>query len=855
MRNYLENLSIKNKMLAIILLVSLLTLGVGFSYITINYIGNYKAEIINITTVNARLVSEYCVAPLSFYDNDGTKEILKKAKSMQSIVTVAVFDNQYKLLTSLENLDTTKAHTHLLSKSTAFFEKDYLYIIHPITYQNEQLGVLYMQASTSELDSKINHFVVSIIVLLLLLLLISYLFAFRLQKIVSDPILHLAKIADEVSQKADYSIRVIKPYKDEIGILYEGFNNMLEQIHNRQNERIKAEQELENNKHFLQSIIDNTSAIIYVKELNGKFLLVNKSYQKYLNKEIDKVLGHTILELTNDSMADQQHQLDMKILNSGQTIQIEEKINFDNAESTFISIKFPLFDHNDLPYALCNISTDITSLKQAESELRAHRERLEDLVSDRTKELLAAKESAEIANKSKSEFIANMSHELRTPMNAILGFTQLLLRDKNLSNNQKENLNIINRSGNHLLSLINDVLEISKIEAKRMTLNVNDFSLHQLIYDIGNMFRERTNTKGITFDIEQSTLLPEIIETDENKLKQILINLLGNAVKFTDEGGVVLRVNSENISRNKHKIFFEIVDTGVGISTEEQNKIFNYFEQTASGKRTQSGTGLGLAISKNFANMLGGDIKFTSEEHLGSSFTLEIIASDGDASKTNNPQQFYKVLHLAPNQKNYKILIAEDKEDSRNLLQQFLEEVGFVTKTAEDGLQALEIYKEWHPDFIWMDFRMPIMDGIESLKRIKLLDRSNRCKIVALTASALEEEKDSMIAYGFDGFIRKPFIEHEIFDTMKNLLNLEYIYDKHSSTDNESEISDTEFNNLCKSLNIEFKQNLANAVLRLNIDQIKEIISELENTNIDLYNYFSKLITDLNYQKILDVLE
>ena len=184
---------------------------------------------------------------------------------------------------------------------------------------------------------------------LLLLLLISYLFAFRLQRIVSDPILYLAKIANEVSQKADYSIRVVKPYKDEIGILYEGFNNMLEQIHKRQEERIKAEQELENNKHFLQSIIDNTSAIIYVKGLNGRFLLVNRSYQKYLDLEIEKVLGRTISELTDDSMSEKQHQLDMQILNSGQTIQIEERINYENEESTFISIKFPLYDHNNLP--------------------------------------------------------------------------------------------------------------------------------------------------------------------------------------------------------------------------------------------------------------------------------------------------------------------------------------------------------------------------------------------------------------------------------------------------------------------------------------------------------------------------
>ena len=854
MRNYLENLSIKNKMLAIILLVSLLTLGVGFSYITINYIDNYKTEIINITTVNARLVSEYCVAPLSFYDNEGTKEILKKAKSMESIHTVAVFDNKNNVLISLENLDTNKARRHLMLKSPAFYEQDFLYIIHPIMFQGEQLGILYMQATTTELDNKISHFILSIIVLLVLLLLLSFLFAFRLQKIVSDPILHLANITNEVSQKADYSIRVVKPYKDEIGILYEGFNNMLEQIHNRQEERIKAEQELENNKHFLQSIIDNTSAIIYVKELNGKFLLVNKSYHRYLNEDINKILGHTLLDLVNDSKSEQQHQLDMKILQSGQTIQIEENMNFNNEESNFISIKFPLFNIHNEPYAICNISTDITTLKQAETELRTHRERLEELISNRTKELVAAKETAEIANKSKSEFIANMSHELRTPMNAILGFTQLLLRDVNLSNNQKENLNIINRSGNHLLSLINDVLEISKIEAKRMTLNLNNFSLHQLIYDIGNMFRERTNSKGITFDIEQSTLLPEIIETDENKLKQILINLLGNSVKFTDEGGVRLRINSSKTIDNKNKIIFEIIDTGAGISLEEQKKIFNYFEQTNSGKRTQSGTGLGLAISRNFANMLGGDISFTSQENKGSNFTLEVVVSDGDSTKVHNSQIYNKVLQLAPNQRNFKILIAEDKEDSRNLLQKFLEEVGFITKTAEDGLQALEIYQEWHPDFIWMDFRMPIMDGVESLKRIKNIDKNNRCKIVALTASALEEEKDSIIAYGFDGFIRKPFIDHEIFDTMKQLLNLEYIYET-QSTESKSEISESEFILLSKSLSPEFKQNLANAVLRLNIDQIKEIISELETTNQNLYNYFTNLIVDLNYQKILDVLE
>ncbi len=358
--------------------------------------------------------------------------------------------------------------------------------------------------------------------------------------------------------------------------------------------------------------------------------------------------------------------------------------------------------------------------------------------------LETAKHHAEVANRAKSEFLANMSHELRTPLNAILGFSQLMERDSNLSFHQRDSLGIINRSGEHLLNLLNDVLEMSKIEAGQVDLSPTAFDLHLLLQTLQEMFQIRAKAKNLLLQFALAPDVPQYILSDEGKLRQILINLLGNAIKFTQLGSVTLKVinlNSQSDTSKIRNLIFTVTDTGWGIATAEIERIFEPFVQSTDEIQSEGGTGLGLAISRQFARLMGGDIKVTSKVGVGATFALELTVELAELSQLqaskNQPQ--LRAIALAPNQPNYRILVVDDKEANRELLVRFLNTVGFETRTATNGIEAIECWQDWQPHLIWMDMRMPVMNGYEATKRIKADSSPHRPVIIALTATAFEE--------------------------------------------------------------------------------------------------------------------
>jgi signal transduction histidine kinase/DNA-binding NarL/FixJ family response regulator len=396
-------------------------------------------------------------------------------------------------------------------------------------------------------------------------------------------------------------------------------------------------------------------------------------------------------------------------------------------------------------------------------------------------QLQTAKETAEVANRAKSEFLANMSHELRTPLNAILGFTQVMHRDTSLSQQQQEHIAIINRSGEHLLSLINDILEMSKIEAGRMSLNPNNFDLYHLLESLQDMFQLKASAKGLQLIGDCAADVPQYVRTDEGKLRQVLINLMGNAIKFTRRGTVMLAVERRQESGalldSQCRLVFAVTDTGPGIPPEAIDSLFEAFTQSPTGQDLAEGTGLGLPISRSFVQLMGGEISVNSVIGQGTTFTFDIPIRcvSGDDIKAEGVGG--RVLGVAPDQPPYRILVAEDKWTNRLLLVNLLTTVGFQVREAENGKQAVALWSSWQPHLIFMDMRMPVMDGYEATKRIKAHIQGQATVIIALTASAFAEQRTVILAEGCDDFISKPFREQILLEKIAEHLGVRYTYE------------------------------------------------------------------------------
>jgi len=462
----------------------------------------------------------------------------------------------------------------------------------------------------------------------------------------------------------------------------------------------------------------------------------------------------------------------------------------------------------------------------------------------------AALAAAESANRMKSVFLANMSHELRTPLNAILGFAQIMERDPRIPDDERENLRTINRSGPHLLTLINDVLEISRIEAGRMHLQDEPCDLRELAHSLVELMRPRAQAKGLELRVRIDPDTPRYVMTDTGKLRQILLNLISNATKYTATGHIELDLSCLQPPGVAPRLRLRVTDTGIGIAESEQERIFDPFYQTEHGIALGEGTGLGLTISREYARLMGGQLEVESRPGRGASFCLSLPCQPSQAIQTVEAGHG-RVIGLADDQPPPRVLVAEDDADSRRLLEILLGEAGFNVRSVADGDQAVREFTRWRPDFIWMDMRMPVLDGYAATRAIRALPNGQAPRIVALTASAFQEDRAAILAAGCDAVMTKPLDEGRLFEMMREQLDLHYRYiDSPEVTGPAAESAPL---TLPDSFPEPQRAALAAAAEILDVEDCRRLLAQLKTSDPALAGRLLELVNNYQFERLQEL--
>jgi PAS domain S-box-containing protein len=496
-----------------------------------------------------------------------------------------------------------------------------------------------------------------------------------------------------------------------------------------------------------------------------------------------------------------------------------------------------------------SIFSDITERKRSETELQEYREHLEDLVRQRTEELTEARDEAEAANRSKSTFLANMSHELRTPLNAVIGFSQLMEKDPALEPKQRRNVEIINSSGNHLLTLINDILELSKIESGKMEMRVEEVELVKLLEQVVGMMRLRAEQAGLALTLEMEGL-PSVLVLDPLMLRQVLLNLLSNAIKFTPAGEVKLTVSCSGTAEGQARLGFCVVDTGIGIRPEDRLRIFRPFEQ--AGVAQQGGTGLGLTISEQYVRMMGSELAVESAPGKGSAFRFTIGVPVGQSSQPAVARG--RVIGLGAADQGKRILVVDDIPEARLLVRSLIEPLGFKVSEAASAAEAAAAIEAGQAELVFMDWFLPDGNGLSIIERIRARTDLVQPRIVMLTANALEESRQAALAAGADDFLSKPYEEDELYTCLEKQLAIHFtrapLTVGHYAAGPERGISAADLAGLAPGV----RADLAQAALSLNPERIAEALRAVARANPELAERLGEFSNTRQYQALWQVL-
>ncbi len=680
----LQNMTIRHKLIAVIMAtcVGVLLLA-GATFIGWEW-SLARQQMLQSISIHAEMIAENCGAAVAFQDSKDAERMLQSLHTESSITACHIHDSENHLLAAygsgLSNEtvgEKCQAHSPQLRQRGYVFDGGSLMVLASVVVDGEMIGTVLLKSDLHPMYARLSRNTAIIVALLALCSLVAYVVSSRLQGIISEPILSLTQVARAVSERKEYSVRAMKHGNDEVGLLIESFNEMLEQIQQRDLALVKANEELESR----------------VQKRTAELTTINE-------------------QLT------------------------EEVAERKRAEENTREINIQL--HNSVERA----------------------------------NMLA--QEATVANQAKSEFLANMSHEIRTPMNAIIGFSEMLA-EQNLTKEHKEYIYTIMNNGKALLSLINDILDFSKIEAGKLDIEKTKFSLAELLASIESIAKPNAQTKSISFKIDVGEGVPTHIFSDSARLRQCLVNLVGNAVKFTEEGYVCLSLSVQHRDGDPH-VCFDVEDTGIGIAEDKQRTIFDSFTQADSTtSRKYGGTGLGLAITKRLAALLGGSLTLSSNRGKGSVFSLEIPAGVNIEEQSSLSE---KDLAIKPTTQpqiadwerlSGSILVAEDILANRLLIKLLLEKMGFDVSLAKDGLEAVEKTMAEIFDMIFMDMQMPNMDGYEATRKIR--ESGVSIPIVALTAHAMQGDREKCIAAGCDDYLTKPIDRHKLRTTLHKYLS------------------------------------------------------------------------------------
>jgi len=783
-----RHLSIRGKLLALIMVVTSVALILASLAFLLYDAYMFRQELLSELETVAAILATNSTAPLSFNDPEAARDVLNSLRAKPLVVSACIYTSAGQVFAAYHRDSAGPACPPTAPQGErSHIERGQLFAVQPILLHDDRIGTLFIQRDLRDVRQRLYNYSVFLCVIFIGALGVAILLSRRLQRVISEPIRNLASTTLRVSTEKDYSLRAVKGSEDELGVLIDGFNQMLAQIQQRDaallashqqleqrvaerteelqsevTERRQTQQILAQRTAYLNGLIENSPLAIVTLDQNHRIQMVNPAFEKLFQCQSAEVVGGDLDQLIASEAAREEAARLTRLGMSGQAVHATARRQRKDGSPVDVEIHAMSLILKDEVIGSFALYQDITERKRAEAEL------------------LQAKEAAEAANRAKSEFLANMSHEIRTPMNGILGMTELAL-DTELTREQREYLQLVKSSAESLLRVINDILDFSKIEAGKLELETTNFQLNELLGETLKTLALRAHKKGLELSCHIQPDVPDDVSGDPVRLRQILINLAGNAVKFTEQGEVIVRVELESRTNDRVRLHFAVADTGIGIAPAKLPHILEPFEQAdGSMTRRYGGTGLGLSISRRLVHMMGGRLWVESEPGKGSVFHFN--AELGLTDQTG------QVRGEVTSMKNVSILVADDNATSRRILEDMLKSWEMLPQLASSGraaLSALEKARQTGQPFplVLLDAHMPDLDGFAIARRIRSHPDLAGEVILMLNADSRQADLKQCRELKIAAHLVKPVTQSDLLATILSTLGT------HASAQQAAEVS------------------------------------------------------------------